>query len=188
MYNRDPRTHAHAERVRDHALTLARALGMKDSRVLDAIAGSALVHDVGKLGIADDILNKPAPLTPDEYEQVKRHVVIGSDLLSAALLPRELSLIVRHHHERWDGTGYPNRLPGEAIPIGARIVTVADCFDALTSWRPYRSAYTRDAAVAWVTQRRGTAFDPTVVDAFMRTLHTIADVTPISRRAHMQLV
>lgn len=185
---RDPNTHAHAERVRAYSLTLARTLGMKDSRVLDAIAGAALVHDVGKLGISDAVLNKPGPLTPEEYAQVKQHVVIGADLLSAAALPRALSTIVRHHHERWDGSGYPDGLRGEDIPIGARIVAVADCFDALTSWRPYRDAVTHEDAALWISARRNTAFDPIVADAFLGVLHVMRDVTRSARPVHVRLV
>jgi putative nucleotidyltransferase with HDIG domain len=172
----------HAERVRDYAINIARARGIKDRGSLDAIAGAALVHDVGKLGIHDEILNKPGPLTPAEHEHVKQHVIIGADLLSSALLPRELSLIVRHHHERWDGSGYPQGLRGEAIPIGARIVAIADCFDSLTSLRPYREALSDADAAQWLLEQRGSAFDPAITDAFIRTLQTMRAVVPMPHR------
>jgi putative nucleotidyltransferase with HDIG domain len=187
MWDRDPRMYEHAERVREYAITIARAMRIKDQRVLEVVEGAALVHDVGKLGIDDELLNKPGPLTPAEYELVKQHAIIGAELLSAALLPRELSLIVRHHHERWDGTGYPDGLRGEAIPVGSRIVAIADCFDSLTSSRPYRQALSEADAAQWVLQQRGSAFDPKLTDAFIRTLSTMrAAQKPRRTLAHVR--
>jgi putative nucleotidyltransferase with HDIG domain len=184
MRSRDPRTYEHGERVRDYAINIARALGMTDRHALDAIAGAAVVHDVGKLGIHDEVLNKPGPLTPAEYELVKQHVTIGADLIASALLPRELALIVRHHHERWDGTGYPDGLRGAAIPPGARIVAIADCFDSLTSARPYRDVLSEADAAQWILQQRGSAFDPTFTDAFIQTLPAMRTVVQMPRRAY----
>jgi putative nucleotidyltransferase with HDIG domain len=185
---RDPQAHAHAERVREYAIALARGMGMKDPLVLDAIGGSALVHDVGKLAMPDDVLNKPGPLTEAEYDRIKQHVVIGADLLSAPPLPRAYSIIVRHHHEHWDGSGYPDRLKGEAIPIGARVLALADCYDALTSWRPYRDALTHDEAVSVMFERRGTAFEPGMVDTFLKILQRLREGMRPVRPALVRLV
>ena len=118
--------------------------------MLAAIDAAALLHDIGKLGIPDRLLHKPGPLTPDEYDQVKQHAIIGADILSAMAFPGPLALIVRHHHENWDGTGYPDGLRGEAIPIGARVLAIVDCYDALTSDRPYRRALSHERAVAMI--------------------------------------
>ena len=121
---------------------------------------------MGKLGVPDHILNKPGPLTPDEYEQIKRHTVVGAEIVSRIDYPYPVVPIVRHHHENWDGSGYPDGLRGYDIPIGARILAVIDCYDALTSDRPYRRAMNHDDAMAIVLERRGTMYDPTVVDVF----------------------
>ena len=167
---RDRQTHAHAERVCAYASALSRALGVEDKKTLDAIDGAALLHDVGKLGIPDRLLDKPGPLTAYEYELVKQHAVMGSNLLTAARLPHVLCRIVRHHHERWDGAGYPDGLQGEAIPIGARLLAVVDCYDALTSERPYRSALSHAAAVQLIADSRATSFDPAITDVFVAAI------------------
>ena len=139
MTARDESTHQHAQRVRRYAVALAGEVCLSDTRMIDAIDAAALVHDIGKLGVDDRLLQKPGPLTADEYEQVKQHVTIGADMLTAVSFPG-LAIIVRHHHENWDGTGYPDGLRGESIPLGARVLSVVDCYDALTSDRPYRPA------------------------------------------------
>ena len=131
--------------------------------MLEAIDAAALLHDIGKLGIPDRLLQKPGPLTADEYERVKQHAVIGADILSAMALPGLAALIVRHHHENWDGTGYPDGLRGEAIPLGARVLAIVDCYDALTSDRPYRRALSHDCAMAMILERRGTMYEPAIV-------------------------
>ena len=131
-------THDHVRRVQDRAVQLARAIGVDDEGELQAIKAASLLHDVGKLAIPEHILNKPGRLTPAEFEIMKRHAPIGADILSVIGFPYPVAPIVRHHHENWDGSGYPDGLAGEAIPIGARIIAVVDCFDALTSDRPYR--------------------------------------------------
>jgi putative nucleotidyltransferase with HDIG domain len=164
---KDHVTHGHIQRVRLLALRLLEPLGVTDVNVAKALEAGALLHDVGKLGVPDHILNKPGPLTPEEYEQIKRHTVIGADIVSRVDYPYPVAPVVRHHHENWDGTGYPDGLRGEDIPIAARILSVIDCYDALTSDRPYRRAMTHEAAVAIVSERRGTMYDPNVVDAFL---------------------
>src|ERR1051326_2641476 len=134
---KDQVTHDHVRRVQDEAVRLARVLGVDGEADIQAIKAAALLHDVGKLAIPEPILNKPGRLTPAEYEIMKRHAPIGADILSVIGLPYAVAPIVRHHHENWDGTGYPDGLAGAGIPIGARILAVVDCFDALTSDRPY---------------------------------------------------
>jgi putative nucleotidyltransferase with HDIG domain len=168
MAARDGLTHEHARRVQRYALALAGEVSIGDERTLGAIDAAALLHDIGKLGIPDRLLEKPGPLTPPEYDHVKRHSIIGADILSAVAFPGPLAIIVRHHHENWDGTGYPDGLSGEAIPIGARVLAIVDCYDALTSDRPYRRALSRDCAVAMIHERRGTMYDPAIVQAFLR--------------------
>jgi len=165
---RDRSTHAHARRVRRYAVALAGEISISEDRTLAAIDAAALLHDIGKLGIPDRLLDKPGPLTREEYDHVKLHAIIGADILSAVAFPGPLAVIVRHHHEHWDGTGYPDGLRGEAIPIGARVLSVVDCYDALTSDRPYRRALSHGCAVAIIHDHSGTMYDPQIVDAFLR--------------------
>jgi putative nucleotidyltransferase with HDIG domain len=168
MTARDASTHQHAQRVQQYAVALALETCPGDIPMLRAIEAAALLHDIGKLGIPDRILHKPGPLTSDEYDHVKQHPAIGAEILSAIAFPGPLALIVRHHHENWDGSGYPDNLRGEAIPIGARVLAIVDCYDALTSERPYRRELPHDAAAAMIHDRRGTMYDPVIVDAFLR--------------------
>jgi putative nucleotidyltransferase with HDIG domain len=163
---KDEVTHGHIRRVQQGAMGLARELGVKDEETLKAIEAAALLHDTGKIAIPEHILNKPGKLTPAEYERMKLHAPIGAEILSAIDFPYPVVPIVRHHHENWDGTGYPDRISGTDIPIGARILSVVDCFDALTSDRPYRRRMTDEAALAILHERRGTMYDPLVVDVF----------------------
>jgi putative nucleotidyltransferase with HDIG domain len=164
---KDEVTHDHVRRVQQGTLALARAMGVSDDGTLQAIEAAALLHDTGKIAVPEHILNKPGKLTPAEFEKMKRHAPIGADILSSIAFPYPVVPIVRHHHENWDGTGYPDRLAGEAIPLGARILSVVDCFDALTSDRPYRRRMTDAQALAIIEERRGKMYDPAVVDAFM---------------------
>ena len=163
---KDHVTRGHIGRVKSLATRVAQALDLHDTGLLSALEAGALLHDVGKLGVPDHILNKPGPLTADEYDQIKRHAVIGADIVGAVDFPYPVAPIVRHHHENWDGSGYPDGLRGEAIPIGARILSVIDCYDALTSDRPYRRAMSHEDAMGIVIERRGTMSDPAVVDVF----------------------
>ena len=168
MNARDGMTHAHAHRVQRFAAALAVAANIRDHRMLEALDAAALLHDIGKLGIPDQLLHKPGPLTADEYAQVKQHAVIGADILSAVPFTGALALIVRHHHENWDGTGYPDGLRGDAIPLGARVLAIVDCYDALTSDRPYRRSLSHERAMAMILERRGTMYEPELADAFLR--------------------
>jgi putative nucleotidyltransferase with HDIG domain len=169
MTARDGFTYSHAQRVQRYAAALAEAC-LRDRRTIEAIDAAALLHDIGKLGIPDCLLNKPGPLTANEYDQVKRHAIIGADILSAMAFPDPIVLIVRHHHEHWDGTGYPDGLRGAAIPIGARVLAIVDCYDALTSDRPYRRSVPHDCATAMIFERRGTVYEPVLADAFLRMI------------------
>ena len=165
---KDDVTHSHVRRVQAYALGLARALGVTDEPTLKGIEAAALLHDTGKLAVPEHILNKPGKLSEAEFEQMKRHVDVGADILSLVDFPYPVVPIVRCHHENWDGTGYPRGVKGADIPIGARILSVVDCFDALTSDRPYRSALTTEAAFDILRARRGTMYEPLVVDTFIR--------------------
>lgn len=171
---KDGRTSRHAHRVQTYALSLARALGVEDAPTLKAIQAASLLHDVGKLAVPERILNKPGTLTEAEFDTMKLHVDVGVDILSSIAFPHPVVPIVRSHHENWDGSGYPRGLRGEAIPIGARILSVVDCFDATTSDRPYQAALSDDEALEIIRQRRGTMYDPRVVDAFVRVYQSTA--------------
>jgi putative nucleotidyltransferase with HDIG domain len=165
---KDDVTHSHVRRVQAYSLGLARALGVTDEATLKGIEAAALLHDTGKLAVPEHILNKPGKLSEAEFEQMKRHVDIGADILSLVDFPYPVVPIVRCHHESWDGSGYPRGIAGTDIPIGARILSVVDCFDALTSDRPYRSALSDEAAFDILRARRGNMYEPLVVDTFIQ--------------------
>lgn len=186
MAVRDSSTYEHAERVQRYAMAIAGQAGIADPGLHHAIETAALLHDVGKLAIPDRLLDKPGPLTPDEYDQVKQHAAIGADILSAIPFPGPLALLVRHHHENWDGTGYPARQRREEIPIGARVLAIADCYDALTSDRPYRGALAHDAAIAMIFERRGLMFDPQITDAFLQIVWRLRPASATQRAAKRQ--
>lgn len=171
---KDQITHGHIRRVQILAVGLARAMGVTDSDQLKAVEAAALLHDMGKLAVPEYILNKPGPLTPGEFEKMKLHASVGADILSAIGFPYPVVPIVRHHHENWDGTGYPDKLKSSDIPIGARILSVVDCFDALTSDRPYRPRLADAEALRILLDRRGRMYDPLVVDTFIRVHKDIA--------------
>ena len=173
---KDGVTHDHIRRVQRFAMGLASALGVNDELTLKAIKAAALLHDTGKLAVPEHILNKPGKLTPLEFEQMKLHVDVGADILSSIDFPYPVVPIVRAHHESWDGSGYPRGLKGDEIPIGARILSVVDCYDALTSDRPYRSALSDEDAMKIVIARRGQMYDPLVVDTFLKVYREIAAV------------
>lgn len=163
---RDAYTRQHSERVRDLARRLGRALKLEPHRALHLQHGAVLL-DVGKIGIPDSILLKPGKLTEEEYETIQTHPVIGHRILTAARFPGPVAEIVLSHHERYDGTGYPHGLSESRIPLGARIVAVADAWDAMTSNRPYRKALSRKKALEELRKGAGTQFDPDVVKAFL---------------------
>ena len=164
---KDQITHGHIRRVQLFAVRLAKAMGVTDPALIQAVEAAALLHDMGKLAVPEYILNKPGPLSPAEFERMKLHASVGADILSAIQFPYPVVPIVRHHHENWDGSGYPAGLAGSDIPIGARILSVVDCFDALTSDRPYRPKLSDREALSILTDRRGKMYDPLVVDKFV---------------------
>jgi putative two-component system response regulator len=168
---RDDDTGQHTRRVGDLAARIAEALGLPAGEV-DLIRLAAPLHDVGKIGIPDSILRKPGRLTADEFAVMQTHTLIGAEMLAngATRHMRMAETIARSHHEWWDGTGYPDRLAGDAIPLAARIVAVADVYDALTHARPYRGAWPRDRVIAELRRKTGTHFDPRVVQAFLETV------------------
>jgi putative nucleotidyltransferase with HDIG domain len=185
---KDQITHGHIRRVQVYATELATRLGVNDEQQLSAIKAAALLHDMGKLAIPEHILNKPGKLTSGEFEKMKRHSDIGADLLASIPFPYPVVPLVRHHHENWDGTGYPNGIAGTDIPLGARILAVVDCFDALTSDRPYRPKLTDEAAFTILRERRATMYDPLVVDAFEAAYASIAPIAAEAGRSAKTLV
>jgi putative nucleotidyltransferase with HDIG domain len=164
---KDQVTHGHIRRVQSYAVGLARHLGVSDHSLIQAIEAAALLHDMGKLAVPEYILNKPGPLTPAEFDRMKLHASIGADILSSINFPYPVVPIVRHHHENWDGSGYPDGLKGTEIPLGARILSVVDCYDALTSDRPYRPRLADEDATRILLERRGVMYDPVIVDTFL---------------------
>jgi diguanylate cyclase (GGDEF)-like protein/putative nucleotidyltransferase with HDIG domain len=172
---KDQITHGHIRRVQLYAVGLAKRVGIEDQSLIKAIEAAALLHDMGKLAVPEYILNKPGPLTPAEFAKMKVHASVGADILSAIDFPYPVVPIVRHHHENWDGSGYPDGLVGTNIPIGARILSVVDCFDALTSDRPYRPRLPDREALRILVERRGSMYDASIVDTF---LEVHADIAP----------
>lgn len=164
---RDCETQHHCRRAREYTLLLARALGF-EGRDLRHLAWGALLHDVGKIGVPDHILLKKGPLTAREWELMRKHPMIGYRLLGPIQFLREAAQIVLHHHEKWDGTGYPYGKQGEEIPFGARIFMVADAFETITSKRSYKEAFSFEHAEEEIIASAGTHFDPQVVEAFRR--------------------
>jgi putative nucleotidyltransferase with HDIG domain len=167
---KDQVTHGHIRRVQRHTLAVAAELGVTDPLDVKAIDAGALLHDIGKLAVPDYVLNKPSALTTGEFEIMKNHANMGARILRAVEFPYPVVPIVRHHHERWDGRGYPDGLVGSEIPLGARILAVVDCFDALTSTRPYRAKLTDAQAIEILQSREGTFYDPTVVCKFIELI------------------
>lgn len=163
---RDDYTRGHSERVAEYAQMITAAMGLQNLNELVYVA--SLVHDVGKIGIPEQILNKPARLTEEEYQRIKAHPVIGANILKQIDTFAYLGAIVRAHHERFDGRGYPDGLAGEEIPLISRIIAVADAFEAMTSDRSYRKRYTIDYAVEELKRCAGSQFDPKIVDHFVK--------------------
>ena len=168
---RDAYTGGHSMRIAHYADEIARELGVPEE-TMGQIRTAALLHDIGKIGIPDRILLKPGPLTLGEMDLMKNHSSIGARLLETGGFATEIVAMVRYLHEHFDGTGYPDRLVGESIPLGSRILAVADAFEAMTSDRVYRPALARDTAVARLRRYSGTQFDPAVVEAFVARLAT----------------
>ncbi len=189
---RDEGTGNHVRRTRDYVHTMATWLSEQDAvryplspTQIDQLAEAATLHDIGKVAIPDGILLKPGRLTPEEFSIMKTHSMRGWQMLQAAAGPaaqagsefmRYASQITRHHHERWDGSGYPDGLAGEAIPLSARLMAVADVYDALNSRRPYKEPMDPDEALRCVADAAGGHFDPAVVDALLATVGQLAEI------------
>ncbi|MEO8071321.1 MAG: HD domain-containing phosphohydrolase, partial [Acidobacteriota bacterium] len=172
---KDQITHGHIRRVQRHTIALAKALGVRDALELRAMEAASLLHDIGKLAVPDYVLNKPGVLTRHEFAIMKEHAGKGASILTAIGFPYPVVPIVRHHHEQWNGKGYPDGLDGDRIPLGARVLAVVDCFDALTSDRPYRRKLSADAAVEILLARKGEFYDPAIVDAFITLIPQLRD-------------
>ena len=166
---KDKVTHEHVLRVQIYAAGVARLLKCNDGEI-EALKAGALLHDIGKIAVPDHILNKPGKLTADEFEKMKLHTTVGAQILGRVAFPFPVVPVVRHHHERWDGKGYPDGLSGAGIPLTARILSVVDCFDAVREDRQYRKAMTREQAIDFIMSGSGTMYDPQVVGTFITHL------------------
>lgn len=164
---RDQETAGHTQRVTELTLRLSKALGVPEED-LEHIRRGAILHDMGKIGIPDSILLKPGPLTEEEWAVMKKHPVYAYEWLSGIPFLKKALEIPYCHHERWDGSGYPRGLKGLEIPLSTRIFAVVDVYDALTSDRPYRKAWPREKALAYIQEQAGKQFDPEVAEAFLR--------------------
>ena len=179
MATRDLATAEHALRVQRLAVAVAQEIGLDDG-LIAAVNAAAPLHDIGKLAIPDSLLHRAGPLSREEYEIVQQHAGIGAEILSGIEGGAALAEIVRHHHENWDGSGYPDNLRGQAIPMGARVLAIVDCYDALTSERPYRQPLEHTRALSMIVEARGSMYEPEIVDAFVRVIQrsTTADAGP----------
>ncbi|HST50902.1 MAG TPA: diguanylate cyclase [Pyrinomonadaceae bacterium] len=166
---KDQTTHGHVRRTRVYASELGKLLSVSDAE-LEALKAGALLHDIGKLAVPDHILNKPGKLTPAEFERMKVHAEVGGQIISRVGFPYPVGEIVRHHHEKWDGTGYPDGLEGDSIPLVARIIAVVDFYDSTRCDRPYRAGMMREESLALLRSKAGKSFDPDVVEAFVRNV------------------
>src|SRR6267378_7074916 len=166
---KDQTTHCHVRRVQIYAAGMGEALGLSRAEIA-ALKAGALLHDIGKLAVPAHIINKPGRLTPAEFDKMKIHTTVGAQILSRVEFPYPVTPIVRHHHEQWDGRGYPDGLKGEQIPITARIMSVIDCFDSVREDRPFRPGKSREDAIELLKKGTGTHFDPRIVELFIEHL------------------
>ena len=171
---KDPYTKGHSDRVSAYSVLIGKKIGLSDED-LRILRIGGLFHDIGKIGVPDTILQKPSKLTDDEYSEIKNHPSIGAHILSTASIFRDIIPIVKHHHERFDGRGYPSMLKGEDIPYFARITAIADTFDAMTSKRSYRNSLPLDTVIEELKKCKGTQFDPQLTDIFLDILENHFD-------------
>jgi putative two-component system response regulator len=192
LESKDCATQQHAERLVEHSEAVARELGLDDDTRFSIRIGACL-HDIGKVGVPEALLRKPGRLTPAEREVMQLHPEIGAAILEAVDTWHDVRMIVRHHHEHWNGAGYPLGMAGHNIPLGARIVSVVDAYDVMISGRPYAPARALDAVVSELRSQRGLQFDGDIVDAFLRTfsktgpyhdvVDTVSELSLVARRA-----
>ena len=180
---KDQTTHDHLQRVEIYAIEVGKELGLSE-RELDALRAAALLHDIGKLAVPEYIISKPGKLTPDEFEKMKTHTVVGAELVEQIGFPYPVAPIVRSHHERWNGTGYPDGLSGEQIPIGARILSAVDCLDALASDRQYRRALPLNEAIQVIQSESAKSFDPRVADVLVRRYVELEEMARSTANVH----
>ena len=169
---KDQTSQSHIRRVQFYATAIARTLGMGENEI-QGVKTAALLHDIGKLAVPEHILSKPGPLTPEEFQKIRAHPKVGADIVSSVPFPYPVAPLILSHHERWDGKGYPSGLKGEDIPLGARILSVVDYFDALMAERPYHKAMSFEAAIGLLRQESGKALDPTVVGKFIELIPSL---------------
>ncbi len=184
---KDQTTHDHLQRVQVYAVEIGREMGLSNHE-LEGLHAAALLHDIGKLAVPEHIVSKPGRLTPEEFEKMKIHPVVGAEILEQVQFPYPVAPIVRTHHEKWDGTGYPDGLKGEEIPAGARILSAVDCLDALASDRQYRRALPLDEAMEIVANQSGRAYDPRVIEILQRRyreLEAMARTRPAANRGKL---
>ena len=183
---KDQTAQSHIRRVQVYAAGLARALGMPDTEI-QGVKTAALLHDIGKLAVPEHILSKPGPLTQEEFQKIRIHPQVGAEIISGVPFPYPVAPLILSHHERWDGKGYPGGLKADEIPLGARILSVVDYFDALMSERPYHKAMSFDAAIGLLRQESGKALDPRVVTTFIEMYPMLAAEAEASQRPSRQL-
>jgi diguanylate cyclase (GGDEF)-like protein/putative nucleotidyltransferase with HDIG domain len=171
---KDQTSQSHIRRVQLYAASVAKSMGMSDNDV-QGVKTAALLHDIGKLAVPEHILSKPGPLTPEEFQKIRAHPKVGADIVSSVPFPYPVAPLILSHHERWDGKGYPTGLKGEEIPLGARILSVVDYFDALMAERPYHKAMSFDAAIGLLRQEAGKGLDPAVVTTFVDLLPSLQE-------------
>jgi len=183
---RDEYTAGHSHRVMKYSVTIARQINLSDKEI-DHLKKSALLHDLGKIGIPDVILHKKSGLSDEEYAVVKKHPQIAATILKAIGYFKDLIPAIYYHHERFDGRGYPAGIRGEEIPLHARIIAVADSFDAMTSCRPYRESFPLQKALAELENNRGTQFDPNIADVFIGVINDNPDFFNLIREPEYYL-
>jgi diguanylate cyclase (GGDEF)-like protein/putative nucleotidyltransferase with HDIG domain len=183
---KDHTTHDHLRRVQVYAVEIAKELGLNQDH-LNAVRAAAMLHDIGKLAVPEHILSKPGKLTPEEFEKMKIHPIVGAEILDRVQFPYPVVPVVRSHHEKWDGSGYPDGLKSEAIPIGARILSAVDFFDAFASERPYRQAMTPQEAMKALKAEKGQSFDPRVVEVMERRYLELEEMVNTTETARKRL-
>ncbi len=175
---KDQTTQMHIRRVQVYAAGLAKALGLSEAEI-QGVKTAALLHDIGKLAVPEHILSKPGPLTQEEFQKIRIHPQVGAEIIAAVPFPYPVAPLIMSHHERWDGKGYPQGLAGEDIPIGARILTIVDYYDAVTTERPYHKALNYDSAIGLLRHEAGRALDPKLVPLFIEMLPSlVAELGP----------